>query len=120
MEEKNQNQPQETQETKQPKKGIKRTIALVVVVIAFILAGVYLYNEMQYESTDDAYVETTTVNVSPKISGQIEEVFVKDNQFVHEGDLVAIIDSADYKIKLEQADSNYEKIKLDQSNAKAN
>ena len=120
MEEKNQNQPQEAQETKQPKKGIKRTIALVVVVIAFILAGVYLYNEMQYESTDDAYVETTTVNVSPKISGQIEEVFVKDNQFVHEGDLVAIIDSADYKIKLEQADSNYEKIKLDQSNAKAN
>lgn len=120
MEEKNQNQPQETQETKQPKKGIKRTIALVVVVIAFILAGVYLYNEMQYESTDDAYVETTTVNVSPKVSGQIEEVFVKDNQFVHEGDLVAIIDSADYKIKLEQADSNYEKIKLDQSNAKAN
>ena len=120
MEEKNQNQPQETQETKRPKKGIKRTIALVVVVIAFILAGVYLYNEMQYESTDDAYVETTTVNVSPKISGQIEEVFVKDNQFVHEGDLVAIIDSADYKIKLEQADSNYEKIKLDQSNAKAN
>ena len=90
MEEKNQNQPQETQETKRPKKGIKRTIALVVVVIAFILAGVYLYNEMQYESTDDAYVETTTVNVSPKISGQIEEVFVKDNQFVHEGDLVAI------------------------------
>lgn len=120
MEEKNQNQPQETQETKRPKKGIKRTIALVVVVITFILAGVYLYNEMQYESTDDAYVETTTVNVSPKISGQIEEVFVKDNQFVHEGDLVAIIDSADYKIKLEQADSNYEKIKLDQSNAKAN
>ena len=120
MEEKNQNQPQETQETKQPKKGIKRTIALVVVFFAFILAGVYLYNEMQYESTDDAYVETTTVNVSPKISGQIEEVFLKDNQFVHEGDLVAIIDSADYKIKLEQADSNYEKIKLDQSNAKAN
>ena len=120
MEEKNQNQPQETQEIKHHKKGIKRTIALVVVVIAFILAGVYLYNEMQYESTDDAYVETTTVNVSPKVSGQIEEVFVKDNQFVHEGDLVAIIDSADYKIKLEQADSNYEKIKLDQSNAKAN
>ena len=120
MEEKNQNQPQETQEIKHHKKGIKRTIALVVVVIAFILAGAYLYNEMQYESTDDAYVETTTVNVSPKVSGQIEEVFVKDNQFVHEGDLVAIIDSADYKIKLEQADSNYEKIKLDQSNAKAN
>ena len=37
-----------------------------------------------------------------------------------EGDLVAIIDDADYKVKLEQADANYEKLKFDQSNAKAN
>ncbi len=50
----------------------------------------------------------------------IEEVYVTDNQHVNEGDLVAVIDDEDYKIKLEQADSTYEKIKLDQSNAKAN
>ncbi len=75
---------------------------------------------MQYQSTDDAYVETTTVNVAPRVSGQIEEVYVTDNQHVNEGDLVAVIDDADYKIKLEQAESTYEKIKLDQSNAKAN
>ena len=75
---------------------------------------------MHYQSTDDAYVETTTVNVAPRVSGQIEEVYVTDNQHVNEGDLVAIIDDEDYKIKLEQADSTYEKIKLDQSNAKAN
>ena len=64
---------------------------------------------MQYQSTDDAYVETTTVNVAPRVSGQIEEVYVKDNQHVKEGDLVAVIDADDYKIKLEQADSTYEK-----------
>jgi membrane fusion protein (multidrug efflux system) len=75
---------------------------------------------MKYQSTDDAYVETTTVNVSPKVSGQIEEVYVKDNQFVNEGDLVAIIDDADYKIRLEQAEANYERLNFDQSNAQAN
>ncbi len=114
----------EEQNVEQPKnekpKGIKRTITGIVVVAVLVLAGVYIHNEMQYESTDDAYVETTTVNVAPRVSGQIEDVFVTDNQHVKEGDLVAIIDDADYKIKLEQADSSFEKIKLDQQNAKAN
>ncbi|MBR1425478.1 HlyD family secretion protein [bacterium] len=101
-------------------KGVKRKIAAGVTTILLIAAGCYLYNEMKYVSTDDAYVETTTVNVAPKVSGQIEEVYVKDNQFVKAGDLVAIIDDADYKVKLAQADAAYEKIKIDQANAKAN
>ncbi len=117
-------QIKEEQNVEQPKKekpkGIKRTVTGIVVVAVLVLAGVYIHNEMQYESTDDAYVETTTVNVAPRVSGQIEDVFVTDNQHVKEGDLVAIIDDADYKIKLEQADSSFEKIKLDQQNAKAN
>lgn len=117
-------QIKEEQNVEQPKKekpkGIKRTVTGIVVAAVLVFAGVYIHNEMQYESTDDAYVETTTVNVAPRVSGQIEDVFVTDNQHVKEGDLVAIIDDADYKIKLEQADSSFEKIKLDQQNAKAN
>lgn len=109
----------ETAEKQKPK-GVKRTIAIVISAIAVAAAGVWIHHEMQYQSTDDAYVETTTVNVAPRVSGQIDEVYVTDNQYVKEGDLVAVIDDEDYKIKLEQADSNYEKIKLDQQYAKAN
>ena len=119
MEEKNQEQ-QNTEEVKTEKtKGVKRKIAFTVAAIAIAAAGVWIYHELQYQSTDDAYVETTTVNVAPRVSGQIEEVYITDNQFVKEGDLIAVIDDADYKVKLEQADSSYEKIKLDQQYAKA-
>ncbi len=120
MEEQRQEGQSVEETTPKKSKKIKRKIALVLVIILLALAGVYLYKEMQYVSTDDAYVETTTVNVAPKVSGQIEEVYVTDNQYVHAGDLVAIIDDADYKVKLAQADANYEKIKFDQANAKAN
>lgn len=120
MEEKIKEEQNVEQPKKEKPKGIKRTVTGIVVAAVLVLAGVYIHNEMQYESTDDAYVETTTVNVAPRVSGQIEDVFVTDNQHVKEGDLVAIIDDADYKIKLEQADSSFEKIKLDQQNAKAN
>ena len=119
MEEQNIEQ-QADQETKKPSKKIKRKIAFVIITILLVFAGFYLVKEMQYESTDDAYVETTTVNVAPKVSGEILEVYVTDNQKVNAGDLVAIIDDADYKVILAQANANYEKIKFDQANAKAN
>ena len=110
---------QEEEKNKRPK-GLKRTITFVVIAILAVAAIFFILNEMKYQSTDDAYVETTTVNVSPKVSGQIAEVYVKDNQYVNEGDLVAVIDDADYKVRLEQAEANYERLKYDQSNAKAN
>ncbi len=111
---------QTAEKTKKPSKKIKRKIAFVLLIILAIFAVFYLVKEMQYVSTDDAYVETTTVNVAPKVSGEILEVYVTDNQKVNAGDLVAIIDDADYKVKLAQANANYEKIKFDQANAKAN
>ena len=123
MEEQNQieqvNEEQE-QEQKPKSKKIRRKIALVFVIVLLICSGIYLVNEMKYESTDDAYVENISVSVSPKVSGQIENVYIKDNQYVKAGELVATIDSADYKVKVDQAAANYEKIKYNQSNAKAN
>ena len=121
MEEQNQiEQINEEQEQKPKSKKIRRRIALVFVIILLICSGIYLINEMKYESTDDAYVENISVSVSPKVSGQIENVYIKDNQYVKAGELVATIDSADYKVKVDQAAANYEKIKYNQSNAKAN
>ena len=117
-----QNQQDQVVENQQStkSKGIKRKIAAVLITILLICAGIYVFNEMKYESTDDAYVENISVSVSPKVSGQIDNVYVKDNQYVKEGELVATIDSADYRVKVTQANANYERIKFDQSNAKAN
>lgn len=109
---------EEKQETKT--KGIKRKIAIIFIVILLICAGIYIFNEMKYESTDDAYVENISVNVAPRVSGQIENVYISDNQYVKAGEIVATIDSSDYEIKVAQANANYERIQFDQSNAKAN
>ena len=98
----------------------KRYIAIVIGVILAIAGGFWIFEELKYQSTDDAYVDTTTVSVSPKISGQIVEVLVKDNQPVKAGDVVARIDDIDYKVRLDQAKAQYEKALLNQKNAHAN
>lgn len=97
----------------------KRNIVAVIGIILIIAAVVVIYNVTRFESTDDAYVETTTVSVAPKVSGEIIEVYVKDNQQVKAGDPIAKIDPIDYQVKFDQADAAYQRKILDQKNAQA-
>lgn len=98
----------------------KRYMAIFLTVIAIIFGAYYIWEAMGVQTTDDAYVDTTTVSVSPKVSGQIIKVLVKDNQSVKAGDVVAVIDPIDYKVKVEQATAAYERALLNQENAHAN
>ena len=98
----------------------KRYLFMFLGLIAIIVAGYFIYEYLGYQSTDDAYVETTTVSVSPKVSGQIVKVLVEDNQPVKAGQVVAVIDKIDYQVKLDQATAAYERALLNQENAHAN
>lgn len=101
------------------KKHINKKVLITVGVVAVILTALYAFNASKYQSTDDAYVETTTVQVAPRVSGQIIEVYIDDNQKIKKGDLVAKIDPADYEIKVAQAQAKYERALLNQKNALA-
>ncbi len=111
---------EQTEEIKQEHKPFKRFIALGVGAVIAIAAVFFIHDALMYQSTDDAYVETTTVQVAPRVAGQITDVLITDNQKVNEGDLVAKIDPADYEIALAQAEARYEKTLLNQKNAQAN
>ncbi len=111
---------EEKEVKKKNKLSSKRYWAMLIVTIAVIIIGFVVFEATKYQSTDDAYVDTTTVSVSPKVSGQIVKVLVKDNQAVKAGDVVAVIDKVDYQVKLEQATAAYEKALLNQQNAHAN
>ncbi len=98
----------------------KRYLVIFLVVIAAIWGGYKIYEMLGYQSTDDAYIETTTVSVSPKVAGEVVSVKIKDNQPVKAGDNVAVIDQRDYKVRLAQAQAAYDRAVLNQSNAHAN
>ena len=118
MEEKTENI--EHTESHEHKKLKKRYLAIGLGILVAIGVGYFIHETLMFQSTDDAYVETTTVQVAPRVAGQITDVYITDNQRVHEGDLVAKIDDADYIVKVEQAKARYERALLNQTNAKAN
>ena len=110
----------EVKEDKKPKRGIKRIVGISILILIIIGVLYFVIDAMKYQSTDDAYVETTTVSIAPKVSGHISEVYIKDNQPINEGDVIAKIDPTDYEIALDKADAAYERMLLNQQNAKAN
>lgn len=97
----------------------KRFLIPTIIGIIVIFSIIGMINASRFESTEDAYVETHTVQVAPKVSGQIIGMYVTDNQQVKEGDLVAQIDPADYEAKLSEISAKYDSTLLKQKNAKA-
>ena len=60
------------------------------------------------------------IQIAPKVTGQIVELYIKDNQKIKEGDVVAKIDDEDYIIRFNQADAEYKKALANQKVALAN
>lgn len=88
-----------------PKKKSKTfIIVLAVLVIAGGWFGFSKYIHGQHhEETDDAQVASNISPVIPRISGYAIQIRVKDNQHVHKGDTLLILDDRDLKLKLDQA-----------------
>lgn len=78
---------QATEEQKNKKMPLWLVITIAVVALGAVVY--FVHDALKFQSTDDAYVETTTVSVAPKVSGEVVEVLVTDNQYVREGDVVA-------------------------------
>ena len=102
------------------KKIPKKIIISVLVVILAVFGLAFDIHSSHYQHTDDAYLESHMVQVAPKVSGQIIEVYIDDNDKVKAGDFVAKIDPADYKVRYDELNAQYEKTMFQQSVAKAN
>lgn len=79
-------------------------VAIGTIVIAAILIWGCgkLANSFSHQSTDDAFLAADIVSIAPKVSGQVTEVFVKDNQMVKAGDPLVQIDPRDFDTAVAQ------------------
>ena len=82
-------------------------IAAVVVILLIVIAFWILAGGTKPE-TDDAFVSADSTLVAPRISGTIAEVYVRDNQPVKAGEVMARIDDRDYRNAVLTAEANLE------------
>ena len=76
-----------------------------VVVVLILVAGgiIWWLIARQYEDTDDAFVDTHIIHISPQISGPVLAIHVNDNQHVAAGQPLLEIDARPEEAQLEQA-----------------
>ena len=83
---------------------IGRSAATIVIVILAALVAVWLWRHYERSPwTRDGRVRADVVRVTPDIGGLVTEVDVKDNQPVHAGDLLFVIDKPRYSLAVAQA-----------------
>jgi membrane fusion protein (multidrug efflux system) len=111
-------------EDKPKKKGLLQRPLLLIggaVLLLVILIGALIWwlNARHFETTDDAYVDTHIVRLSPQISGEVVQILAVDNQLVHAGDPLVLIDSADAQTRVAQAQAQKAQAQAQVENAEA-
>jgi multidrug resistance efflux pump len=85
---------------------VVRVLLTVILLIAagllgYDLASYYLYSPW----TRDARVRANVVTVAPDVSGYVDDIRVRNNQFVHKDDVLFVIDQDRYRLALANAEA---------------
>jgi multidrug resistance efflux pump len=92
-------------------------ITLVTVALAASLGWAMWNAYMGTPWTRDGAVRVYVVTMAPEVAGRIVEFPVADNQFVHKGDLLMVIDPRDYKIAVSRAEATVKQAEANARNA---
>jgi membrane fusion protein, multidrug efflux system len=80
--------------------------AVAIIALAALGAGGKMWWRSQhFVETENAYVSGHVHPLSARIAGVVTRVLVEDNQFVHQGELIAELDPADQRVRVEQIEA---------------
>src|SRR6516165_7696289 len=82
---------------KPDRKVIGKSLGLVIVISAVLVCVIASWVYTHRPQTDDATMRANFIGVAPHASGHIVRLLVKDNQLVHEGELLFVVDPRPYE-----------------------
>ena len=87
-----------------------RNIILNLVCICLAGSGLwwtatYFWRYVNYEVTNDAFVDQYVAPLNVRASGYIKEVCFKEHQYVRQGDTLLVLDNREYQIKVKEAEA---------------
>jgi membrane fusion protein, multidrug efflux system len=87
------------------RRGLVTALVIGGIILAVLLVLWWL-NARQYESTDDAFIDARTVQISAQVAAAIVDVPVTDNQMVEAGAELVRLDDRDYIAQRDQAQAS--------------
>src|ERR1700722_10618236 len=102
--------PRETApEAASPAERRKRLFAIfgAVIVVAALATGLWFWFTANHITTDNAYVDADLVQVTPLYGGPVAAAYVSNTEVVTKGQLLVLLDDADAKLALAQAQAEF-------------
>jgi multidrug resistance efflux pump len=88
-------------------KALARVVATLLIVAAGGLGAYELWDYYMLSPwTRDARVRADVVTIAPDVAGFVTDLRVRDNQAVHKGDILFVVDQARYKLTVATAEAN--------------
>ena len=87
---------------------ISNTIVVIVILIAFVGVCSRFFHFGTVEYTDNAQVRQHIVPVNSRVQGFIKKVYFDEYQQVRKGDTLALIEDAEFVLRLAQAEADYQ------------
>ncbi len=109
--------PTQTPDESPARKTGRTAVIILVVLLLVAAAGFFYWRSTFTEDTDDAQVDGDIFQISARISGQVTNVYVTENQKVDKGALLVEIDPKDYQVALEQAQAQLASAQADYTQA---
>ncbi len=103
-----------------PRRKIPLPLLIVVAALVLVLVAFGIIRSFRTVSTDDAYVNSYVTFVAPRVTGQVSQVLVEDNNRVKRGDVLVQLDPEPYQVKLAIKQAALDKAQADYALAEAN
>jgi membrane fusion protein, multidrug efflux system len=90
-------------------RGKRFLIPILVLAVAAIAVFLYWYEFLRgYVGTDDAFIDSDPITISPKMLGRIVDLHTDEGDTVSAGELLVRLDDSDLKTQEAQAQANLE------------
>lgn len=110
-----------TREANTKKKKNKAIFILPIILAAGLFYGIKAYiRAINFESTDNAQIETNTLPVVSRVSGYVDSIAILDFGDTELGQLLLKIDDSEYKLAVKQAEADLSSALADLSSAQSN
>lgn len=90
----------------------KKILSYIITLSVIIAAGIWVASKFIHlgdvEFTDNAQVQRQIVPVNSRVQGYIKEIRFKEYEPVKKGDTLVIIDDADMRLRVAQANADYQ------------
>lgn len=94
------------------KERLRRPLMIAFPILLAAVGAAGYVVEKPYVSTDDAFIREAKVSINSRVSGQVVELAVRDNQHVRKGALLFRIDPKPYRIAVDQAKAKLVGVRL--------